>query len=82
MSSEGSARLAFGANSCRSNCIPIASKLPMIVGNPNAGKTIATAAVAVFLMMILITAIVCFRKRTAPVKEPPLHPSVMICGIL
>lgn len=54
----------------------------MIAGNPNAGKKIATAAIAVVLMMILITAVVGFRKRTAPVKEPPLHPSTVICAML
>ena len=50
----------------------------MIVGNPNAGKRTATAAVALLLMIILVTAIVALRKKTAPAKEPPLHPSVVL----
>jgi hypothetical protein len=54
----------------------------MIAGNPNIGKRTATAAVAVFLMLVLITAIVAFRKKTAPAKEPPLHPSVAIYAIV
>jgi hypothetical protein len=54
----------------------------MIVGNPNAGKRTATAAVALVLMLILITAIVALRKKTAPAKEPPLHPSTAICAIV
>jgi hypothetical protein len=54
----------------------------MIVGNPNAGKRTATAAVAVALMIIILTVIVALRKRTAPAKEPPLHPSVAIYAII
>jgi hypothetical protein len=30
------------------------------------------------LMMLVIIAMVAVRKRTAPAKEPPLHPSVAI----
>ena len=52
--------------------------LHMIVGNPNAGKKIATATIALLLMMIVIITMVAVRKRTAPVKEPPLHPSIAI----
>jgi len=50
----------------------------MIAGNPNTGRRVATLAIALFIMMILITALVAVRKRTAPVKEPPLHPSVLV----
>jgi hypothetical protein len=49
----------------------------MIVGNPNAGRKTATAIIAVLLMMVLITIVVAMRKKTAPVKEPPLHPSIL-----
>jgi len=49
----------------------------MIVGNPNAGKKTATAVITLLLMMLLITIIVSVRKKTAPVKEPPLHPSTL-----
>lgn len=50
----------------------------MIVGNRNAGKRLVTVALAVLLTMILITAVVAYRKTTAPAKEPPLHPSVIV----
>ncbi len=50
----------------------------MIVGNPNTGKRMATVAIALFLMMIVITAVVAVRKKAAPAKEPPLHPSVVL----
>jgi hypothetical protein len=50
----------------------------MIVGNPNTGRKTATAVMTVLLIMVLITIIVSARKKTAPVKEPPLHPSTVI----
>jgi hypothetical protein len=53
----------------------------MMVGNPNAGKRTATAAVALLLMIILVTVIISLRKKTAPAKEPPLHPSMVILAI-
>jgi hypothetical protein len=53
----------------------------MIVGNPNAGKRTATAAVALLLMIILVTVIISLRKKTAPAREPPLHPSMVILSI-
>jgi len=53
----------------------------MIVGNPKTGKRAATAAVALLLMILIVTTIVSLRKRTAPAKEPPLHPSVVILAI-
>jgi LPXTG-motif cell wall-anchored protein len=50
----------------------------MIVGNPNTGKKTATAVIAVLLVMVLVTIIVSVRKKTAPLKEPPMHPSTLI----
>jgi len=50
----------------------------MIAGNPNTGRRVAIAAVALLLAMILFTAFVAFRKRTAPLQQPPLHPSTAI----
>jgi hypothetical protein len=50
----------------------------MIVGNPNTGKKVVTATIALLLMMIVIITMVAVRKRTALAKEPPLHPSVAI----
>ena len=49
----------------------------MIAGNPNAGRTLATIAIAIFIAMILISAVVAVRKRAAPSNEPPLHPSLI-----
>jgi len=51
---------------------------PMICGNRNAGKRVATVTIAVLLIMILITAVVAFRKRTAPATEPPLVPQMIV----
>jgi len=50
----------------------------MIVGNPNAGRRMATAAITILVMLILITLILSARKKTAPAKELPLHPSTMV----
>ena len=38
----------------------------------------ATCALALLLAMIAITAVVALRKKAAPVKEPPMHPSVIV----
>jgi hypothetical protein len=46
----------------------------MICGNRKAGKGIVAVAIAALLVLIFITAVVAFHKRTAPVKEPPLVP--------
>jgi hypothetical protein len=50
----------------------------MIAGNPKAGRAMATCALALLLAMIAITAVVALRKKAAPVKEPPMHPSVIL----
>ena len=50
----------------------------MIAGNPNVGKRMITALATLLLIMILITVVVSVRKRTAPAKEPPLHPSTFV----
>jgi hypothetical protein len=50
----------------------------MICGNRNAGKRVATVTIAVLLILILITAVVAFRKRTAPATEPPLVPQMIV----
>jgi len=52
----------------------------VIAGNPKSGRKLATFAIALFLVMCLITAWVGLRKRTDPQPEPPLHPStVVVC---
>ena len=50
----------------------------MIVGNPNTGRKTATAVITLLLIMLIITIIVSVRKKTAPIKEPPLHPSTLV----
>ena len=54
----------------------------MIVGNRNAGKTIVAAIVVLLVGMIVITAILAQRKKTAPVQTPPLHASVALSAFL
>ena len=49
----------------------------MIAGNRNEGRKLATIAIAIFLAMIVISAVVALRKRAAPANEPPLHPSLL-----
>src|ERR1039458_9164626 len=53
----------------------------MIVGNPKAGRAMATIAIALFFLILLTAAFVCWRKRTDPEKEPPLHPSTLIAAL-
>lgn len=51
----------------------------MIVGNPKAGRRIAGAAIAVLLVMCIITLVVTLRKKQSPTQEPPiLHPSTLV----
>lgn len=50
----------------------------MIVGNRNAGKRIAAVAVAMLIMVFVITLLLGMYKRTAPTQQPPLHPSVLV----
>ena len=52
----------------------------MIVGNPKCGRTMATIGIALFFLILLTAAFVCWRKRSDPEKEPPLHPSTLIVG--
>jgi hypothetical protein len=50
----------------------------MIAGNPKVGRAMTTFAIAILVAMILMTAFVASRKRTAPAKQPPLHPSILM----
>ena len=50
----------------------------MIVGNRNAGKKILTAMVAVLLVMLLMTVVVASRRKSEPLRNPPLHPTVLL----
>ena len=49
----------------------------MIVGNRNSGKKVCTALLTVLLVMIVITVVVTWRKKSAPLPQPPLHPSLL-----
>lgn len=49
----------------------------MIVGNPNEGKKLATIALAIVLITILVTAVVAVIRQSAPVHKVPLHPSTV-----
>jgi heme/copper-type cytochrome/quinol oxidase subunit 2 len=42
----------------------------------------ATMVVAIVLVMILITVVVARRKKTEPVKGPPLHSSKVLPDLL
>jgi len=53
----------------------------VIAGNPKSGRKVAVAVAALLFAMLLITAFVATRKRTAPLKEPPMHPSTLIAGL-
>jgi hypothetical protein len=50
----------------------------MIVGNPKAGRTLVTIAIALLFLILMSTAFVTWRKRTDPEKTPPLHPSTSV----
>jgi hypothetical protein len=50
----------------------------MIVGNPKAGRTLLTISIALLGLLLTIAAFVGLRKRTAPQKEPPLHPAGLV----
>src|SRR5208283_4082167 len=50
----------------------------MIVGNPKVGRTLLTISVAVIGLLLIIAVLVGLRKRTAPQKEPPLHPASLL----
>lgn len=52
----------------------------MIAGNPKAGRVITTAALALLMVILISTGFVAMRKKTAPQKEPPLHPSTITIG--
>ena len=53
----------------------------MIAGNPKTGRKLATMAVALFIAMLLVSIFLAMRKRTAPLEEPPLLPSVVLVVI-
>jgi len=50
----------------------------MIVGQRNVGKKLITLAITVVVAMIVISALVGLRKKTAPANEPPLHSSTPV----
>jgi hypothetical protein len=50
----------------------------MVPGNPSVGRKLIVTAIGIVLVMIVIAALVGMSKKTAPLKEPPLHPSMAI----
>ena len=50
----------------------------MIVGQRNVGKKLITLAITVVVAMIVISALVGLRKKTAPANEPRLHSSTPV----
>lgn len=54
-----------------------ASQLIVLAGNPNSGKTLTKALVAIFITLILIIAMVMHEKRTIP-RNVPLYPSLTL----
>lgn len=54
------------------------STVAMIAGNPKQGRTIAAFAVVLILVIVVSTAVIAMRKRTAPLKVVPLRPSVLV----
>src|SRR5579864_1332701 len=50
----------------------------MIAGNPKTGRSVATFAILILVTMIVVTALMARRKKVTPLREPPLHPSVLI----
>jgi hypothetical protein len=50
----------------------------MIVGNRNAGRKIASVAIALIITMFVITLLIGARKKTQPSqRQPLLHPSAV-----
>jgi hypothetical protein len=54
----------------------------MIAGNPRTGRKLATVVAALFIAIVLVSVFAAMRKRTAPLQEPPLHPSTVLSVIL
>ena len=47
----------------------------MIAGNPRAGRKLVVIAITLLLGIVITTAVVALRKKSAPMAEPPLHSS-------
>jgi hypothetical protein len=50
----------------------------MIAGNPKWCRTLVACAVILMSLIVVSTAFVAMRKRTAPIKAVPMHPSTFI----
>jgi hypothetical protein len=60
--------------------IKLASQPGMIAGNPKSCRTLAACAVVLVLLIVVSTAFIAARKRAAPVRVVPLHPSIFFVG--
>jgi hypothetical protein len=59
-------------------CETCISVVTLIAGHQNTGRTLVTVLLVAVLAILLTTAFVALRKKTAPLKEPPLHPSALL----
>jgi hypothetical protein len=50
----------------------------MIAGNPKSIRKLFSVGIALALLLLLGAALIASRKRAAPHKETPLHPSMWI----
>jgi len=50
----------------------------MIAGNPKAGRKFAAFAIVIILVIVVSTALIAMRKKTAPLKVVPMHPSILV----
>jgi len=54
----------------------------MIVGHAKSGRTLLTISIGLVGLLLMIAAFVGLRKRTAPQKEPPLHPASLVTTVV
>jgi hypothetical protein len=52
----------------------------MIAGNPKSSRTFAACALVLALLIIMSAAFIATRKKTAPDRVVPLHPSLLTLG--
>ena len=52
----------------------------MIAGNPKWCRAMAACAVVLVVLIVVGTVFIAARKRAAPLRVVPLHPSIFIFG--
>jgi hypothetical protein len=53
----------------------------MIAGNPKSCRTMAAFAVVLVVLIAVSVGFIAARKRTAPLKAMPLHPSTIVLRV-